>query len=702
MRTDTSGNSISSGSSTESREIPTDPAIVDGGEISRGEGKTSSTSRDTSTDILRDGKQQQAQSLVGTQSTSPLALHKPIIGGGKSVASATIRLHAGLNLFPESGHLGIENAAPRSWSTLSSELYDIATLIDQSGAKNLFAAVSVEHRGKVLGGLKKTISGTAFKKSPDNTLDGSSATQLRSSSATVLRHLMLSLVGDNNPTAEDLLAQASALAVTQLQNETHPALRDSMAFGLLRIENKLPPSLSDEITSAATKIASIAPPYEAWLEDGKISIDVVLGDSQADRKVALEKALKTAGIKEDSGSWFGSSYRGVIGEGENAVEVEVNLRYASGNDIFENVGNKDVDIIMYSGHSDYGRGLPRSIANASGAGANTRGDSKNNDDQHPQLLWIESCFGKDNLRDMREAFPDSQIMTTFGGSTPRGDFGPGISSILKGVAGRSDWPKIDKGLNRNTVSPADILIRRRYLDSDNDGRADILDRLYDVNLHHPARDFANAFLPRKTDHKPHRLQSIHGVTAASWLNRGVGEYNQAIHGVNRRSLVVCAGFFKGEGDSRPVRFERVKSKDLGESWKMEINSEFAHMPEQILRIATVYEFNRFAAKNEPGYILQQKPLKAQLNGLMAVAFTLGHDNQDLDELAWESLLKAYGLPTGLSLDLVQSYNARNDASDEKRQGGSVKNLEALLEYLAKEEPGILKALEKSVGAHAGG
>ncbi len=623
--------------------------------------------------------QQPARRATTGPDGRPIDIRTPT-GAGTPSGDRRIPVAGGVSIDAATGLPMIGETVPGDWATLGDNLYEVASVIDRMKDGNLFAQVPLNQRQKLLDALSGIVDGTTFENKPTDALTADQAAQLRSSVATTLRHLMSSLIADARPQAQPMLGSAVELLVRQARGEQHRALRESMAFGIYRYHEDLPAELQARAADILREIAPLELPYEKWLEDGKVVLDLVFGDSASYRLRAVERVLDRLGIERVDGNGSHGTFRGTVGRGDKEIEVEVRMRIKSGNDIFANGGRDGIDIVLYTGHSSYGRNLPKSLANAGEA----TGEG--------QLFWIETCFGKANFDQMRRAFPGAQIMTTFYSASSSGDFAPGLRHILEGLAQRSDWETMDRRLNSNTITPIQVMENRRILDRDGDGRADIFDRLFDVNLHHVERDLRNGLRPRDPGAPPHRLQALYGVVAANWMNRGAGAYNEAVKNLNRDSRVWSSGFFAGKQGEAPVRIEKTTLEDGNKGWSMAINHNYAHMPEELVRVVASHEFNTFLSKTESGYDYRGDALRTNVNSLLLVAFTLGHDMSWNDATAWDGFLKAYGFPPELELNEMERFAEMNGASDRDAHGGSRRNIDAFIEHLQSDKPELLRAL----------
>jgi hypothetical protein len=426
--------------------------------------------------------------------------------------------------------------------------------------------------------------------------------------------------------------------------------------------------------------APLAPPYEAWLKKGKVVWDFVVdGDANSiDHMTSYLAGIGFARVGKSEPPIF----RKTVGEGDKKAVVEIRLRQNDAS-IFQNAGNKDVDIIMYSGHSDLGRNVPRSLANA------PAGDTSN------QLFVFETCFGKDNLSQVRRKLQGAQVLTTFESST-EWHMEKVIDGLLDGIGGRKPWTAIREHMGAvtesNWVTPIESMLRRRLMDRDGDGRADIFDRLFDVDLTRVPESLDAAFTPHDPGAPLHKLQALPGVTTASWLNRGIGAYNEAWHALNPRAAVICAGFFAAGPKDPPVRITQGPLIDGARTWQLWLNPSFAQMPEEALRAVAVLELMRWLCDNEPSYAFYKKPRESAVNALMAVSHTLTYDFADDDEIVWQKALAAYGMPSGIDLSTIEDWAGRNGAHDADVDAGSLENVQAYLEDLQKTAPTVYAAL----------
>jgi len=571
----------------------------------------------------------------------------------------------------------LHGARPSDWPQLADAMYGLAATIDRSRRGNPFDGLNAKQKQALLDRLVETFDGKTFAAKRDDLLTDQQAAQLRSSTATVMRTLIDALVHDDSPLGHKQLERGVREAARVARTETVPVLRDSMAFGLYRLQTRLPEELRPITRELMRDVAPLVPSYDAWLTDGKIVVDLIV-DGDAATLGGTRGDLEGQGFKR-----VGSSLvmRGTFGTGDKAALVEVRVRSRSySHDVFKNITKDDVDIVWYTGHSSYGRNFPRSLKNAP---THTGKD---------KLVVFDTCYGKDNMQQVRQQYPQAELLATFN-SSDYGDSMNAMRAMWKGIGARSPWKTISEDIGDNWITPAATMIRRRILDRDGDGRADVFDRLFDVNLQRVDDNLRRAFQPVEPEGEPHRLNSLYGVVAANWLNRGASGYNAPMHDRNDNSRVSAAGFFNGAPGDPPIRFEEIQHEDGETGWALSINHRFGHMPEEVLRAVATFELNRFWCDTDPAYAFHDDPLRARVNGLMAVAWTLDHDLSSNDSRVWTELLKAYNLPADIDRYDIARAAAKHAKSWMDNDAGSRAAVDDYIAKLTKDEPKLLAKLK---------
>ncbi|EFK95223.1 conserved hypothetical protein, partial [sediment metagenome] len=505
-----------------------------------------------------------------------------------------------------------------------------------------------------------------------------------------------------------------------LKAEKNPVLRESMVFNLYYAKELFAENQQAKIDELYEIIAPSKPPYTKWFKDGKKDLKISWRSGTGDH--ANDEFLKRdsdALIQYHGFKMVTDEYGHRVLKKEFAVDgkqTKVTIDFRVDNcTMFDNMDDPDTGIVVYAGHSDIGRNIRNSMANAQ-------------DQQGAKLLFIDLCSGKDGLFRMRDRYPDAQVVTTFDSSYygwGEAEGGRAFNAMLEGIAARSDWKALDEAmkgvvgwghaLDRNYLTPIQTLVRRRLLDTDHDGQADVLDRLVDFNLMKPEMSTENEFSPVKPNHPINKLDGINVQTAAMTINTLVG-YNTTLESLASLSRVVADGFFvpaKGEEDVI-VKFIEDKDQKLlmkgssgtATAFRMKINGNFAHMSEEVLRTVTCYEFNKLMAETYPEEYFDEgdwpegfnDQAKARLMGLVFAASNLVFDMNDnywsmhpRDKVVWDNLLKYVGVPDIDPEKLFKFiYGIGSDGDTHHDYTGSTRVLSEFLKMLTPDEIEALK------------
>lgn len=566
------------------------------------------------------------------------------------IVQPSVTLSAGVTLNPASGAWGVAGkTADASFDAFARAIADNKTV-------NFFAGVSPA----VLDLLRQKLATVDLTRS-----------QNRSDCATVYRELIAWAGARSDPAAAVVLSGAARDAIALASKETLPALRAAMIYMLSQQATILPPPAAARVSDLMQEQSPLSPPYAAWVSDGKVVCDFVV-DGDANNFETMTTILNARGYIRVAGS-TPPVFQKNVGTGDKTTLIEMRLRLKN-DDIFKNAGKPGVDIVFYSGHSDLSRNVRRSLNNAQPV--STR----------QQLFVMETCYGKDGEESVRRKFPDAQMMTTFNPST-MSDTAKAIDILETGIGARSTWAEMQKTLGEpetgNWISPNAIAVEHRLYDLDGDGSADSIDTLFNTDLTTVATDRTDAFCSKAPSVERGLLASEAGVLVASWLNRGVSGYNEALHNLNGNSRVVGAGYFDAQPGDAPVRITKSAT-----GWNLWLNPNFAHMPEPALRAVAAIEFARFCADHEPSCAFYLKPLEALTNALMAAAGTLDYDLDSDDAYWWKKITTAYNLPA-LSLADVMAAAQKNNAEVPM---GSSQNVTEFLAELQKKSPQAHAAL----------
>ena len=543
------------------------------------------------------------------------------------------------------------DAAPETSAQRGQGLFAAASLIDDS-PHNLFElySFSSEQHATLLASLQADLEGVPAQ-APGSGPEGPeglgerSALQQRSCAATVLLEL-ITAVGVDDETKRDGFALYSAV----LSAETHPVLIDNMALHLDRLRAGLPVSVQPAIDLLVGKLAPTKPPYDAWFADGNDRVQVRWA-AGSESFPGARKFLEQDGFKlvsEDPDVFWKRRlvFEKTYDEDGQETTVELHLRSYS-NDMFKEMDDADAHIQIYTGHSDWGRNVRRSLEQA----PETTGENK--------LVLNELCVGKGELQMMRETFSKADIVTTFNSSHFwRGGNSEGIQlalSVFDGVAKRQDYGAMAKetrrrnpfrsihaaqGIDNNFLFPNAVSERRKVLDRDHDGQADLFDRVVNFDTFAVAEETQREFQAKAPGRAAETLVGTKIHFAAQTINR-LCLFNEEYEGANTKGEVMPGGFFEPQpGETALFRFGEVQIDDV-DHLVLTMNSHYAHMSEEAVRMAATFEYNQFKSARPQS---DTRARKAVINGLLLAAHSLHTDSSVRDDEVWAVFLDAYGFP----------------------------------------------------------
>ncbi len=182
------------------------------------------------------------------------------------------------------------------------------------------------------------------------------------------------------------------------------------------------------------------------------------------------------------------------------------------------------------------------------------------------------------------------------------------------------------------------LRRLRLSDSDGDGRADLIDRLFDVGLTTLAKAEAHGLEPQALTPEADGIAAPHLVAIAAWLDdRLPGPKGE------RDTRIVAAGHFKGDHEAPPVRFVAQTAPGAAPMLAMSVNTAYAHVSPEALRAAAAFELSRHLTTADPGFVHFADPRAGRAHGVLAAAQATA-ESPAKEAAVWASLLRAYGLP----------------------------------------------------------
>jgi hypothetical protein len=531
-------------------------------------------------------------------------------------------------------------------------LFRMASLIDDVKG-NLFDEIQAPAhlKEKMVSNLAEMLEIAAPGKQPEG-LDKTQTLQLRSSSVTTLLEIMTSKHNISN----DLKTRAFDLYQQAFQREDHPLLRDSMAMNLDRLQGALPSSLRERADALVAASHVTHPPYEKWFADGNNTVNIAMSNGAGE------------GFLEDNVKYFeGIGFKRVGGTDHepilertyerNGVETTFRMSFRTERgDMFKEMNDPKAHIVIYSGHSGWGKNVRNSLERAPQAS----GDGK--------LIMTNLCVGKGELQQMKDKFPDAQVITTYNseyfrqGGTAESHYV--MRELFEGIASRRGYESIadrardanpwmrthrsETGIDNNFIFPTDLKLRRQLLDLDHDGQADVFDRMVNFNTFAVATDTQREFQPIE---QPRSAQELVGTKihfAAMSTNR-ISVYNEMLERRNGKAEVVPGGYHDAKaGETGLFRFTRDPQEGVV---AMSMDARFSHMSEEALRMASAYEYALHKSETDPSWPL--RGVENKLHALVFAAQSLKTDVGYRDQSVWDAFTKAYNLPS-IPLSAVNS------------------------------------------------
>ncbi|TNE47596.1 MAG: hypothetical protein EP343_18735 [Deltaproteobacteria bacterium] len=592
-----------------------------------------------------------------------------------------------------SGHIATPNGQePTTPKEIGDGLFRAASLIDDVSG-NLFDNIqaTMPLKEKMLDNLVSSMETAAPGQVADG-LDETQTLQMRSSAATTMLELMTSST-NNTPEFQTQVFEQYEAAV---QKETNPLLKDSMVFNLHRLQDTLPAELQERVGGLMETVAPTKPPYDAWFADGDSTVKIAFAAGHESYQDGIDR-LKGEGFEVASQSHGKTTLTKTVERNGVETTFEINMRNYS-SDMYAEMNDPDVDIQMYSGHSNWGRNVRSSLKNA------PEGTGKN------KLILTDLCVGKGEIQMTRDKYPEAHLITTHNSSYFRpGQDSEGIHALLNVMDGIADrkgysdmaeatrldnpwkWTHERSGVDNNFIFPTDLETRRRVLDQDHDGQADVFDRMVNFNTFDVETDTAREFEAIVPSRDTEELVGTKIHFASQTINR-MTIYSGVMKDTNSAGEVVPGGYFTPEeGEDRLFRFEKVEMN--GEpTVRMTMNADFAHMSEEALRMAASYEYAMY--KVDEGDI-SLNPEQAKMNAMIFASHSLYTDAGHRDSTVWKEFLTAYNLP-----DVSRSDVESAKSADDHYYSGSRASLTSLWGKLS---PEVQEALQtEGVGYRSAG
>ncbi len=563
-----------------------------------------------------------------------------------------------------------DGSPPKNDLELGEAVFRAAESADNARSPML-ATASKELRTKTFDQLKLAIARVPADGAPPAGVNAQQALQLRASAGAVLLDLI------NSSAEPELRGPAVKTYEALVRAETDPRLRENLIFHL----SNAPAAASGEIKGISDvlmkQLAPTSPPYDKWFAAGNKQVNLSWTVGQGEFWKGFTAFLKTNGFKAvgPENEYGVSTYEKTVnkpGVGETKFSIQV---HQGGTDILNKMNDKNVQMVGYDGHSNWGRAMTASVKN--GPEVPDAGDGK--------LVFYNLCVGKGVLDRVKEKYGNAQVVTTYAasnfytdaqGQMTRGEGGQALMALVDGVAARADWTQLHTAMNKaadigygrtwdNYITPISTQVREKVLDRDNDGQADYLDKHFNYSTFKVAEDTAHEFAPVKQDRPANVLDGTKVLVSANMVNT-LSEFSGILDRANPDSKVIAGGWYEPRpGEPKDVaRFTEQKGKDGKTEYVMTFSARYAHMSEEAMRATTAYEFNRYM---QDGGKLRLTPEDSKLAGVMLFAQSLAVDEGFRDGEVFKNFLKRYNLPETISLSDVttalSAHTGHNYAGD---------------------------------------
>lgn len=524
-------------------------------------------------------------------------------------------------------------------------LYEAALLV--ADGKDPFAGASPAVKARALGVLEASAQ-AGVERAVRERVPSETTMQMKSGAATGL----LALAEAASTPAEANVRKAAIEAyLGAAEKEIHRGLRTSMALNLDSLKDQLGLSAAHKTRLAALveKALPAKPPYAEWFKNGNDTLQIrhyvheeffetdlrnytARGFTRRDGpngSVILEKTEK-----DPAGRHPDVKFR------VQAFKVDA---YGTDRQMLRDMNDPNVQIEMYTGHSNLGGNIAMALKAAPKTEVGTK------------LVYLGMCRGKQNIADFTNRFPNGHLITT---AKPVTQWGTDqmLTSILDAIPRRAGYDEIRRGAG----SDGDHMVpndRRMYdhRDLDADGRVDGFggrpDRVFDIYPRAP-RGRAVDFAPGPSV-DPAKIDGASVNNALAFANTLLTYHVE--HGDGRSPItdrftdkMIADGFYSSTGDE----FLRVTPETRnGEThYRVAINSKYANQSEDALGVQTLYELNRSITTQSKGRLDLDDKVRGLLLSAEWLAYMVGPG--DTTDSLVRNLAQRNGWPSGVTFDLL--------------------------------------------------
>lgn len=376
-------------------------------------------------------------------------------------------------------------------------------------------------------------------------------------------------------------------------------------------------------------------------------------------------------------------------------EIRTYVGKMNGRNMMQAMSDPDIDVIQYDGHSNLGRNIENSLANAPELAGS-------------KILALGACATTDRAFMIRNRFPDPkrvQLINTyestyfnweerdgekymnysenmllmFGLQEAMSELKPwkgnnGISKALKHAT--HSWSH-SKDVNYTNPGKLEQLL---LWDLDKNGLPDGGQQVWDGGRVKPPELVRSEFEPRQPDQPVNRLDGTKVFHAVQSLDT-FGRYNPVTRKVYNVRTIRSRGFEDLGRDGPMVRV----SRNMAGGWSVIANSWYSHASVEAFRAALHHEFISTAMKASNDYQVRRlSTADKNVMKLLFAAASLEYDNAWRDDRIWEAMLDQFNYPEGIDYHDLSSVLHWEHEQPHDELAGNFRNISMVKERIGEE------------------
>lgn len=453
------------------------------------------------------------------------------------------------------------------------------------------------------------------------------------------------------PAEASVRQQALETFMATAEKEIHRGLQTSMVLNLdaARSELGLTPAQETRLGKLKATLLPEKPPYDKWFAGGNDTARI-RQYVHSDYWDLAQQAYTQKGFSQSTlpngNLLFEKKMTDPTGANPpTRVRIEMSKveDYTTDRQMLKEMSDPNYHVQIYSGHSNLGGNIAQALKMA----PSTEVDGK--------LTFLWMCRGKQNVADVTNRFPKSHLITTH---VPPDGYSvvPMTGALVDMIARRGDYNSMKK-----QGDPSDYLMmpndRRLYdhRDLDRDGRLDgsskNVDAVFDI--------YPRGAKGTSTDFKagpaqdPAKLDGGAVVNALGFANTLFTYHLEHGDGTSPFPAKLPdhfrpSGFYKGDGNEMlKVTRNQVGSETF---YDVAVNSKYAHLSEEALGMAMLYELNNFAMKDSGRTMTLDDKARSLLFAGEYLSYMVGGGRYS-DELV-SNLAQAHGWPHDVDFSML--------------------------------------------------